>query len=95
MKHTPGKWKYRLNPDETEHHRHLYWIDTVDGRPICEVRNYHKIGENNAPLIAACPDMLEALEGALAALTQNKTYPADIYAAKTFLETAIKKAKGE
>ena len=48
-----------------------------------------------ARLIAAAPEMLEALKGALAALSQNKTFPADIDAAKSFIAGAIAKAEGE
>ena len=47
-----------------------------------------------ARLIAAAPELLEAAKGALAALTQNKTFPADIAAAKSFLQTSIAKAEG-
>lgn len=49
----------------------------------------------NMRLIAAAPDLLECCEAALVALTQKKTFPADIEAAKTFLRAAIAKAKGE
>jgi len=48
----------------------------------------------NARLIAAAPDLLGACKGAIAALAQNKTYPADIDAAKSFLSGAIAKAEG-
>ena len=47
----------------------------------------------NAQLIAASPDLLIAAKGALVALKQNKTYPADIAAAKSFLTYAIAKAE--
>jgi len=46
----------------------------------------------NAKISLAANDLLIAAKGALAALNQNKTYPADIKAAKSFLEYAIKKA---
>jgi hypothetical protein len=42
--------------------------------------------EANARLIAAAPDLLEAAQGAIAALSQPHTYPADIEAAKTWLK---------
>lgn len=46
----------------------------------------------NARLIAAAPTLLSAARGALAALTQNKTFPADIALAISTLEGAIKQA---
>lgn len=66
MEYTPGPWKLRVNPDENDRLRHLYFIDGPEnGQPICEVRNYQKIGENNGSLIAAAPDMYEALMWAM------------------------------
>lgn len=58
------------------------------------------------PLPRVCPEcreyttscrcqLLVACEGALAALSQNATFPADIEAAKRFLRAAIAKASGE
>lgn len=49
----------------------------------------------NARLIAAAPDLLAACKSALAALTQNKTYPADIKLAVGNLSLAIDKATME
>jgi hypothetical protein len=37
--------------------------------------------------------LLEACKGAVAALSQNATFPADILAAKTFLKNAIAAAE--
>lgn len=49
----------------------------------------------NARLIASAPDLLTACKAAVAALSQNKTFEADIAAAKKFLIEAIEKAEGE
>ena len=46
-------------------------------------------------LIAAAPELLEACKAAIAALSQNKIFPADIKAAKKFLNNAIAKAEGK
>jgi len=46
-------------------------------------------------VLAAAPDLLAAAKGALAALSQNKTFPADINTAKAFLIIAIEKAEGK
>ena len=50
--------------------------------------------EEHARLIAAAPTLLTMAKGALAALSQNKTFPADIKAAKELLKTAIARAEG-
>ena len=49
----------------------------------------------NARLIAAAPELLEAAQAAVAALSQNAVFPADIAAAKKWLGDAIAKARGE
>jgi hypothetical protein len=46
----------------------------------------------NARLIAAAPDLLDSAQAALAALSQPKTFPADVEAAKLYLRAAIAKA---
>lgn len=55
----------------------------------------HTKGPGNLALIAAAPELLEACKGALAALTQPKTFPADIECARTFLRAAIARATGD
>ena len=91
--HTPGDWKSEY--DFTRTSKHLK-IKTQDGGLIASV--YLHMGqpeaEANAKLIAAAPDMLAACKGALAALSQNATFPADIACAKNYLEMAINKALG-
>ena len=46
------------------------------------------------PILESAPELLETCKGAIAALTQNKTYPIDIEVAKQFLSNAIAKAEG-
>ena len=59
-KHTPGPWKQSL-PDEC-------WIIAADGTDIAETigdyddENVWPVMEANARLIAAAPDLLEALK---------------------------------
>jgi hypothetical protein len=69
----------------------------LKAEPFMDQITYGEISEDvaeaNSLLIASAPDLLEACKGALAALTQNKTYPSDIEAAKEFLTRAISKAE--
>lgn len=71
MTHTPGPWTFRPDPDAKMRATCAYWIDgapTYDnatiGSPIADVRNLGAPSEANARLIAAAPEMLEALEQA-------------------------------
>lgn len=45
--------------------------------------------------MAAAPEMLAALDGVLAALSQPKTFPADVELAKSYARAAIAKARGD
>lgn len=53
----------------------------------------HLVDFTNARLAAAAPEMLDALKGILAALTQPKTFPADVEAARVYARAAIAKAE--
>jgi hypothetical protein len=58
LQHTPGSWKYTVSKI---HHRHQI-SDSKCGGQICLMWNRGKdITEANARLIAAAPEMLEAL----------------------------------
>ncbi|MCP4541183.1 MAG: hypothetical protein GY832_28955 [Chloroflexi bacterium] len=68
----------------------------IIGEAISEVGpDEYAPAKENAQLWANAPNLLEACRGALAALSQNATYPADIEAAKTWLTDAIAKVEGE
>jgi hypothetical protein len=93
MKHTQGPWTIGgelISKAGTAIEIASIWskCDRRKDAPIL------KEADANARLIAAAPELLEMCKGALAALTQNKTFPADIAAAKSFLKTAIDKAEG-
>lgn len=51
MSHSPGPWSYRM----------AFWIDGAQGRPIADVRDIGDCSEANARLLAAAPQLLEAL----------------------------------
>lgn len=97
MGHTPGPWKAgRHNIGDgwrvfVKHH-----ADADQHDAICDLETWQseKATKANATLIAAAPELLIACKGAIAALSQHKTFPADIDAAKSFLTDAIAKAEG-
>lgn len=68
-RHTPGPWTFRPNPCECNDCTASHWIDgppdapgATLGKPIAEVREYHKgESEANARLIAAAPELFEAV----------------------------------
>jgi len=93
MTHTPGPWKV-LGEDvvlECNEKEVVAWVGDIDGQMI-----------NNANLIAAAPEMLEALEEVVA-LTENLQvcpfcscvldHRPDCLSHE--IEAAIKKARGE
>ena len=75
MSYTKGPWTFRPNPCECHDCSASHWIDgppdapgATIGKPIAEVREYHKgESEANARLIAAAPDLADALEALLKA----------------------------
>lgn len=87
---TPGIWQYWDNVGEIHAH----------GNPnkICDIPPHGALrgaDENraNAHAIAAIPRLLEAARCAVAALTQHKTYQADIDLAVSALRTALDTAE--
>jgi len=54
---------------------------------------YPKLEKKVMELQRKNAELLEALKAAIAALSQNKIFPADIKAAKKFLNNAIAKAE--
>lgn len=64
LKHTPGPWKY-----DPENDRETLKVRTLSGSPIAEVCDNRTFPlsqcEANARLIAAVPDMYEAIQYAI------------------------------
>lgn len=102
IEHTPGPWSYRKVPRKQEWEintgrcpnlGHESWtgMSVVFG---CD--DYPKmgkiVGEANARLIAAAPDLLEALEHSQRLLERLGLQSSDEYQANSY---AIAKAKGE
>jgi len=61
--------------------------------PINMSIEYPKLEKKVMELQRKNAELLEALKAAIAALSQNKIFPADIKAAKKFLNNAIAKAE--
>lgn len=69
-KHTPGPWKIRKGFDEGT--KEIYFPNPKIKKPfypteLCVVAAEGSEGKSNARLIAAAPDLLEALKGMLGA----------------------------
>jgi hypothetical protein len=90
--HTPGQWKFSQETNDPE-----WFIVTTNHGVIVANVNANKTQEANARLIAAAPELLEALEGMVAYINSLETIPCisramqDVGKAKA----AISKAKGE
>ena len=61
LQHTPGPWKACKRGDYSEDFDKQSQIIIGDEMRICAVHSYDIEGEANARLIAAAPEMLEAL----------------------------------
>lgn len=89
-KHTPGPWQHSVKLSGSENHRG-FRIWGADGWALADVQPADEDGtegEANARLIAAAPDLLEALKGVLR-VADRKTDEFDAARA------AIAKAEGE
>lgn len=91
MTHTPGPWGYGRVSGEV--------YSRTTGRHIATL---NRSGMDSCPdwvladaaIIVEAPALLAAARGALAALSQRATCPADVEAAKTFLRDAIARVEG-
>jgi len=94
-KHTPGPWV-----TDPEGHIRAPYPNHAPGISIARMtcfgaHDVHMAMGANAALISAAPDMLEALESALALLQDPDATDTDADKVETLLEAAIAKAKGE
>lgn len=79
-KHTPGPWRIEIGP--------YYRAIRVDSEVIADMRQIGRsFNESNARLIAAAPELLEALEYAIIQIPELASVPG--------VKAAITKAKGE
>ena len=85
--HTDGPWRFRRD----EIGKRIGSIGKADGSEVITTVEYW-IKDANANLIAAAPDLLEALNYALASHTEDVMMPDDWM---DFARAAIAKARGE
>lgn len=88
-KHTPGPWEPRW--EASEDMAHSVW--TEDGHCVLDVRCNDTMTREDALLIAAAPELLEALEAILK--TRATPWRADAAQATLRAESAIAKARGK
>lgn len=98
MSHTPGPWKFEV-VDETDSFLGCKRLDGGSGSTVIDLSNewtgYPECGQDlqmtiskdDAALIAAAPEVLEALEYAIAQVPELASVPG--------IESAIRKARGE
>ena len=89
-KHTPGPWAVRNKTEVFCGRKRVAHVNAASKEPL-NMKQDREVAEANARLIAAAPDLLEALKDALCALECcGKDYPAASKAHAT-----IAKATGE
>jgi len=90
--HTPGPWSWNHGPRDSE-------FDTITGPKgffICEIAISHPENEANARLIAAAPELLEALKIGIETMLNGpeRILRQDEQEAIMKMRTAIAKAEG-
>lgn len=101
MSHTPGPWEIKrdvghFDSATTIHARQLFCVKPAKFELMLEVGGWAPVEklEANTRLIAAAPDLLEALE-TIAAYPLNRKDEMGIESMRELARTAIAKARGE
>lgn len=93
IKHTPGPWHIGVRQPNSD--KFIYGQDGSEVANCDMLTNFHDVNLANARLIAAAPDMLEALEKAASILEDEYQTTDCRHPSKTGLYAVIAKAKGE
>jgi len=98
-KHTPGPWRIKAHTDESPEHI-TGWSDWsiigADGACVCiEQTSINDSAKHNARLIAAAPELLEALQRLIGTGLDEQTHRAIMSEPAHFVNVAIAKATGE
>ena len=90
--HTPGPWTINGDPDP-----YIGIVSRTIEPNICDMVSSLSPDEvtANARVIAAAPELLAALQGISAALTQNHTFPADVEYCRVTARAALALATQE
>jgi hypothetical protein len=93
-KFTPGPWTWDFDRDDEQNA--IVWLESDDNMRVCFLAHCAKVSEThaNAALIAAAPDLYEAL----AAIVDHETNKRDFFTWGKKVDAAtaaLKKARGE
>jgi len=81
-KHTPGPWQHSAKLSASENHRG-FTVWNSDGWGLADVQPADedgREGEANARLIAAAPELLEALQAVVSQLEGHDLHNGDVFA---------------
>ena len=82
-------------PWRIERTAHGTYVRAAHGGLVATLEaGFQSTRNHDGDLMVSAPELLVMAKAALAALTQNKTFQADIDAAKEWLSAAIAKAEG-
>ena len=101
MKHTPGPWDVYIHDEWSNYYGNISHNWQENGmnytRTIATILKYASEEERqaNASLIAAAPELLEALQSCIKCLTMDSDMEEDFSPEITLAKNAIKKATGE
>lgn len=92
-KFTPGPWSIKAIPDGSEPSRK--YSQYIVGPNVCDVFYTNDVGRANAHLIAAAPELYEALQAILFAARLDAPDTAAWKELRKSCEDALSKARGE
>ena len=105
QKHTPGPWHVKDHGNDSEGTKIMVYVSRPETENTCknpDVCRVYQIGGDrsserfyNARLIAAAPDLLQALEALYNSAPCAKPANAELWEALQLTREAIRKAKGE
>lgn len=88
-KHTPGPWEF-----DPKAIRGMYWVKGLDGHPLAYVEHLESVQprvyhDANAKLIAAAPELLDALQTMLASFVSHFPNGEEVRKARSAIAKAM------